>query len=139
MKLLLNTQWPEHLLAPVREEFPQVDFVQANDERTIGACRQNPERLAEQRHFVGDGTAAGSLSLDEIGYYTNWQGTVYEALGFEYNPDSFLGNLIYAGFLAPVEAAHDSGAGIGSQPAIPVGLETLPCLSGDMASPIRPC
>ena len=34
MKLLLNTQWPEHLLAPVREEFPQVNFVQANDPET---------------------------------------------------------------------------------------------------------
>jgi phosphoglycerate dehydrogenase-like enzyme len=34
MKLLLNTQWPEHLLAPVREAFPQVNFVQADDAET---------------------------------------------------------------------------------------------------------
>lgn len=31
MKLLINTQWPEHHLAPVREAFPQVQFVQADD------------------------------------------------------------------------------------------------------------
>jgi len=35
MKLLLNTQWPEHLLAPVREEFPHVQFVQADDPETL--------------------------------------------------------------------------------------------------------
>src|SRR5262245_59704252 len=34
MKLLLNTQWPEHLLAPMREAYPQVEFVQANDPET---------------------------------------------------------------------------------------------------------
>src|SRR4029079_12042840 len=31
----VNTQWPEHLMGPVREEFPQVEFVQANDPETV--------------------------------------------------------------------------------------------------------
>lgn len=61
-----------------------------------------PETLAEleiaapeQVEAALSGTGFSELSLDEIGYETNWQGEVYEWLGLEYDPGSFLGNLIY--------------------------------------------
>lgn len=34
MKLVVNAQWPEHLMGPLREEYPQVQFVQVNDAET---------------------------------------------------------------------------------------------------------
>lgn len=35
MKLLLNAQWPEHHMAPLREAFPQVAFVEGGDEANL--------------------------------------------------------------------------------------------------------
>jgi phosphoglycerate dehydrogenase-like enzyme len=63
MKLLVNTQWPEHLLAPVREAYPQVQFVQANDAETtlreivdadavFGFMTEEMSRAAKQLRWV---------------------------------------------------------------------------------------
>jgi phosphoglycerate dehydrogenase-like enzyme len=63
MKLLVNTQWPEHLLAPVREAYPQVQFVQANDSETtlreivdadavFGYMTEEMSRAAKQLRWV---------------------------------------------------------------------------------------
>jgi phosphoglycerate dehydrogenase-like enzyme len=63
MKLLVNTQWPEHLLAPVREAYPQVQFVQANDPETtlreivdadavFGYMTEEMSRAAKQLRWV---------------------------------------------------------------------------------------
>lgn len=77
-----------------------------NEVRQVVALSEGrplPETLVEREilppdqieQALGDGSAVRGLSLDEIGYDTNWQGMVYEALGFEYDPESFWGNLIY--------------------------------------------
>jgi phosphoglycerate dehydrogenase-like enzyme len=35
VKLLLNAQWPEHHLGPLKESFPQVEFVEAGDQAAL--------------------------------------------------------------------------------------------------------
>lgn len=35
MKLLVNAQWPEHHLGPLKAEFPQVEFVEAGDRAAL--------------------------------------------------------------------------------------------------------
>jgi phosphoglycerate dehydrogenase-like enzyme len=63
MKLLVNAQWPEHLIGPVREAFPQVAFVQANDpeaavrevadaDAVFGYMTEEMSRAAQQLRWV---------------------------------------------------------------------------------------